>query len=380
MAIELYRRANEHVLQHRLPEALVLYEEAALLCPDYADADFPIGQTVQVQMARRLAGEHLSCRWLEDGLHFHDRLRICCTPHRGGKGWVSVGTYRGGPLPIDYVLARRHQLVSENQEGVDNPCSGCHELQRRSWPSKGWPFGSLIINSYTVCNMHCDYCSLAKANFEMPAYYYMLGPAIESLVANDWLAPEAFIIWGGGEPGLCTEFPNIAKLLLTTGRHFDIYTNAGRLMPEVLDGLRKGRCNLIISLDSGTPETFYRIKFQSERPVQAQGRPVFETVWENIARYTEASRDSVVIKYIFTPDNCTDADVTGFVTLCLSHGVGTVMLTLEASYASPADVPPALWLAIEKARALAAASGLLVHCNPLDPKYGNGIFPNLFVE
>jgi sulfatase maturation enzyme AslB (radical SAM superfamily) len=323
---------------------------------------------VATQAARHPDGAYPSCRWIEEGLHFHDfRLGFCCTAHHGSKGWTAVGPFHGGPLPIDFLLARRIQLIRQNQAEVDNECRGCHELERRPWPTGPGLVGQMILNNYSICNMKCTYCSLAIAHFEMLPYYYLAEPAIDSLIANGWLAPGAQLTWGGGEPGVSREFQAITSKLLATGCRFAINTNATRVVPAIEDALRQGRCDLMISVDSGTPETFYRFKFNSDHAVQIDGRPAFNSVWETIARYAGLSQDSVTVKYIFMPTNIEEADIRGFVDRCLAHGVGRVMLTPEFSDVSAGAVAPEVWTAIARTRVLAEAHGLTVLFSPLDP-------------
>jgi len=372
LAVALYRRASQLVLEDQADAALPLYEEAARLRPDYADPRFRIGETVAVQVARHPTGSYPSCRWIEEGLHFHEyKLGFCCTSHTVDKGWASVGPFHGGPVPVDFVLARRNKLIEENQAGVANACLGCPELEPRAWAPKPQPFSILIINSHSACNQKCDYCFLAIDNFEMPAYYYMAEPGIDSLIANRWLAPDAYVLWGGGEPTVSREFPGLAAKLFATGCRFNIYSNATRVMPVLLEALRQGRCHFVTSVDSGTPETFYRIKYMSDRPVLIQGRPAFEAVWDHIGQYAAASPDTVIVKYIFTLKNLADREIDGFIEQCVAHRVTRVMLVAEFCDVFSGAVPPPIWEAIERTKAIAHARGLTVLYNPLYFKAGN---------
>jgi organic radical activating enzyme len=372
LAAALYRQANQLVLEGAVETASCLYEEAALQNPDYSDPEFQIGATVAVQMARRPVGAYVSCPWIEDSLHFHEyKLGFCCTSHTVDKGWANVGTFQGGPVPIDFVLARKQQLTEENQTGTENACKGCPELARRAWPAKPWPFGILIINSHSACNQKCDYCFLAIADFEMPAYYYMAEPGIDSLVEGGWLAPNAYVLWGGGEPTVSREFPTISQKLFARGCHFNIYSNATRVMPVLEEALAQGRCHFVTSVDAGTPETYHRIKYLSDHPVLLDGRTAFDQVWANIATYAKANSDSVIVKYIFNRKNLSDPDIEGFIKQCLNHGVTRVMLVAEFTDVFGGAVPAEIWAALVKARTLAHANGLKVHFNPLYFQAGN---------
>jgi len=366
LAIALYRRANQLIIQGDVDEAVLHYQDAALLAPNYADPEFPIGETAAVQLSRRPYVEYLGCPWIEGGLNFHvDKLRFCCTWHSGYKGWTEIGTYHGGPVPIDFVLARRAQLNRENQVGTPNECHSCSELKHRVWAPEASAFDTLIVNSFSICNMKCTYCSLATARFEMPAYYYMAEPAIDSLIAGGFLNPGTCVVWGGGDPCVSEEFPRIAEKLLRHGCNLNVNTNATRLLPVLLEALQQGHAEVAISVDSGTPETFYRIKFNCGHPVMIQGRPAFEVVWENIRAYVQASGGHVLIKYIFTAENIGEPDLTGFIGLCQAVGVTRISLTLELSDVSGNCVPAAVAEAIDRARAMGEASGLVVYFNPI---------------
>ena len=82
--------------------------------------------------------------------------------------------------------------------------------------------------------------------------------------------------------------------------------------------------SVVISLDSGFKNTYFRIKRNDK----------FDTVLDNIKKYIQASKDNVIIKYIIVPgynDNLKEIDK--FFELMHSIGVNTVALDLEVQYA-----------------------------------------------
>jgi tetratricopeptide (TPR) repeat protein len=371
-SIALYHRANQLVLEDRLDEAVRLYEDAALLKPDYGDPAFPLGETVAAQEACRPAEPYLSCRWLEESLHFHhDRLAFCCSTHTRGKNWPAVGPYHGGPVPVDYVLARRTQIIRENQVGTDNACLGCPALERRAWRPPPHLFRILILNTHTVCNQTCNFCFLAQADFDLPSYYYLAEPALDFLWSRGWLAPDPYVLWGGGEPTLSKEFLPLATRMHRAGARLNIYSNVTFAVPVLEEALRNGRCDLITSLDSGTSETFYRIKYLRDAPVAIKGRPAFETVWSNIATYAQAGPDHLIVKYILTQDNAGEADLAGFIEGCRTHGVRQIMVLTEVCEGLNGTVSAAVWDAFRTLLARARATGLAVLFNPLTLRVAN---------
>jgi tetratricopeptide (TPR) repeat protein len=366
MAVALYRQANHLVLEGFLDQAVSLYEDVAKLRPNYADPAFPIGVTVEAHRANRPEGAYLSCRWLGESLHLQQqRLAFCCVSHTPGKDSAIVGPFDGGPVPIDYVLARRAQLVRQNQDGVDNCCMGCPELEYRDWPDSTWLFRTLVIGNHSACNQRCSYCSLAQTHFGGALYSYRAEPAVDNLAERGWIPPDAYVVWGGGEPTVSREFPSFMRKLETTRYRFNILTNATLYKPVLAEALRRGRCDIVTSVDSGTPETFYRVKYMSDAPVATLGVPAFEAVWSTIGAYAEACTETVIVKYILTIDNISDADLQGFVDLCLRYGVTRVMLSPEICDVLSGTVPPAVWEAARKAKALALGRGLRVYFSPL---------------
>lgn len=372
VAAALYRRANQLVMGGSVDAAVRLYEDAAQLQPDYAADGFPIGETVAAQMARRPSGEYLSCRWLEESLHFQQyRLAFCCVSHTTGIDSAVAGAYHGGPVPIDFILARRQQLFEQNQAGIQNSCKGCPELEARTWERRSWMFRTLVVGNHSSCNQNCSYCALAQAHFEMPPYSYWAGPAIERLLTQGWIAPDPYLVWGGGEPTVSREFPTLITRLNPTKARFNILTNATLLKPILIDLLREGRCDIVTSVDSGTPTTFYRVKYMSDTPVLVQGRPAFDVVWETLSRYAGANRDGVLVKYVFTLETIAEDDLRGFVDLCLLNGISQVILSPEISDVLSGKVPDEVWDAIRTAKGLAREKGLQVFFSPLFLKSKN---------
>jgi len=372
LAVALYHKANQLVLEGKVDAALVLYQDAAKLGPDYSDPTFPIGETVAIQTQRKPEGDYLSCPWIEGCLHLHhDRLAFCCNTHERGKDWPIIGPHSGGPVPVDFVLARREQLRRENQAGEDNGCLGCPDLERGAWKRSGAPFDLLILNTHTVCNQKCDFCFLAAADFAIPSYFYMAGPVIGNLIDKGWLAHGSYVLWGGGEPTLSKEFADVATRLLSVGCHINIYSNATIVQPILLEALRGGQCDFVTSMDSGTAGTFHRVKYLSETPIMIQGRPAFDVVWDNISTYADACSDQVLVKYIFTPNNSSDADVAGFIENCKARGIGGIIVLTEVCDCLNGTVSEVIWSAMARMVGLAHAQGIRVLFHQGMLKVGN---------
>ena len=117
------------------------------------------------------------------------------------------------------------------------------------------------------------------------------------------LAKKVKFAIASGEPAL---YPGLEKIISETpDAYFEILTNAS-IYSKVIERLISGnRGEILVSLDSGTAETFKTIK----------GLDLFERVINNIRKYRD--HGNVLLKYIVIPgvnDNMDDID--GFIRIC----------------------------------------------------------------
>ncbi len=91
---------------------------------------------------------------------------------------------------------------------------------------------------------------------------------------------------------------------------------------ELLKGLRSGQVKLQISPDSGTAETYRKIKQQNG----------FGQVWKNIKKYCEYA-SNVSVKYIVFSYNSSKVEIDNFIELCKSSGVRNVVVSGETGAA-----------------------------------------------
>ena len=371
LAVQIYREACTLFTEDRVDEAVALFDVASLLKPDYTDPRFDIGTTVETYHRLLPSGEYLGCAALLKGLHFHDEfLRFCCTAHSGGKGWAKIVKFDGGSLPLDAVLAKRLKIVRDLNSGVETECTGCHQLESKEWVTEDALFDYLIINSYSVCNFRCTYCSLTHRNFEMPAYYYATEKVFSELVENDWLSPASVIVWGGGDPCVSKEFQAATQRFTDHGCTTRVNTNASISVPAIKDALSKGQCHVDISIDAGSKSAFYRVKMNrktdSNTPITVKSKEVYSAVWDTVAEYASIDPESVRLKYIFIEENSAISEVKLFIDMCKKSQVKYVMFTPESAFMQKAPLqaevlPPMIFEAMKFAAEYATASGLDVY-------------------
>jgi sulfatase maturation enzyme AslB (radical SAM superfamily) len=106
-------------------------------------------------------------------------------------------------------------------------------------------------------------------------------------------------------------------MFIEHGIHQHVNTNAVLFSEEIENGLKRKAMVVQVSVDAGTRETYKKIK----------GRDAFETVWNNISKYSRAG--DVIGKYIIYDNNASAEDVRGFIDLCRINSVASVILSPE---------------------------------------------------
>ena len=135
--------------------------------------------------------------------------------------------------------------------------------------------------------------------------------------------PECLFNWGGGEPTICSEFEEIAAFLHKNNLRQAINSSGIEFSQTILDGLKDGSMSIQISPDSGTEETYERIKRQNN----------FNKVWENIKKYAQYP-NMLFVKYIFFSLSANENDVRKFIERCIDCGVKNIVIDCESNSVS----------------------------------------------
>jgi len=266
--------------------------------------------------------EYKSCEWIESRVVMAiDYLQYCCIPHSGNKGYVKMVPYKGGELPVEAIKEARRSLIELNNiEGVETPCTGCHFLQKKDWDALRKTkalFDTVYIANFTICNLRCRYCFVYINEAEdRPDVDYDVLPVFKEMLEKGLLDPSAYVEWGGGEPTILPTFPELQALLKQYNLRQQIHTSGVRYSPEIEEGLRSGLLQVVTSIDSGTRETYLKVK----------GRDRHDVVWENMARYAAAG-GNMALKYILRHDNSDPENVRQFVQKAKAAGIKNIAIT-----------------------------------------------------
>lgn len=215
---------------------------------------------------------------------------------------------------MDALLSRKRDVVQDIACGRNRFCATCPGLTRQA-PDVEQTVTSIMLGYGTTCNLTCSYCTYhhplnPRHTFDMAGF---LGHVLEHHIN-----PDAFnFIWGGcGEPLLESGFKRTVSLFLEHGLKGTIATNCTLYAKDISQGLRQGLFTICCSLDSGTPQTYHKVK----------GEPLLDRCVANLRRYAQDAADSIVLKYILVEDNASRAEIDAFQKLCQDIGVRRVQL------------------------------------------------------
>lgn len=261
----------------------------------------------------------LACPLLDFGLNLsHDRLQPCCPDARYTRPEIP---YEGGPFPFEAFLELRRRTREEIRNG-SSPCLRCPSLvESAEAPAEEGLFRIITLNHFRACNGRCAYCDFWRP--EKAALYrqrYSALPVLERLAGEGRISDNATVSWGGGEPTLLAEFDELMGLIARRNLESMVNTNALRFSPALAAAL-PGKSRMQVSLDSGTPETFRRMK----------GLDRFEAVVENLRLYARSNANNLLLKYIVASGNAETRDLLGFLDVVVSLGVPRIVISPEAS-------------------------------------------------
>ena len=249
-----------------------------------------------------------SCPRIESGLRLGpEAVKACCfSIIQSPEYWNSSEI----PTKItkDDIIEKRKELFEKlNDDVSDISCKNCAKVETKKYKDVNFEkLGFVDLAHYSFCNLRCDYCGFTQQNNFHKAKYNALD--LLSVFSSDDVQFDASVDFNGGEPSLLKNIKDYLDFLRTRNIRTRLYTNAVKYSEEIAEALADGTITwLIISVDAGTPETFYRTKLRNN----------YVQVVENIKRYKAAciSKQSgrIAAKYIFTDENSDSRDVQGFV-------------------------------------------------------------------
>lgn len=250
----------------------------------------------------------LGCPELETSIKFRTkRIFIRCYWRRPG---IERGTDTGED--IRRFDNWREEAIAAIREGRSSPCDGCEYLKPGWYPAER-QLTSLQIsdsNEHSYCNFNCTYCFAPARNKPPVECTEEVDEQLDVLrhVSDTLVGKTLELQFSTGE---LTVHPHREEFLeLFQNYRTTLFTNAGIYHEKIAELMSQGLLSLVTSMDSGTAETFHKIK----------NVDCYEQVCDNLLRYASTG-GCIVLKYIMLPGlNDNDADADGFIDLAVRLG------------------------------------------------------------
>ena len=268
--------------------------------------------------------KYKSCDLIEHGLDFFtDSINFCCRIPPTENGYKKlIENYHGEIINWkDFFKIKRKYRNQMKKGNIIPECKDCIYLEEKYWDSEDY-ISYINFNNWTVCNEHCIYCWLNDEN-QPKRKQYNIFPAIKDMVENGYLKKGGHITIAGGEPCVAPEFDNLIKLFIDNDLdNIRVLTNATKYSEVVEQGIKEGRINIVVSVDSGTKDCFIKIKRFD----------FYDIVWENIRKYASVQKrsDSVKTKFILIPGvNDSKSEINAWIKKSLSVGIKHLAFDIE---------------------------------------------------
>lgn len=268
--------------------------------------------------------KYISCDLIEHGMDFFSNsINFCCRIPPTENGYKKlIENYNGEILDWKKFFKIKRKYRNQMKKGDIVPeCKNCIYLQEKEWDNKDY-ISFINFNNWTICNEHCIYCWLNDEN-QPKVKQYNVYPVLKDMADKGYLKKGGHITIAGGEPCVAPEFNDLLKLFLDYDLNpIRVLTNATVYSSEVEKGIKKGNVNIVVSVDSGTKETFIKVKRYD----------FYDRVWENISKYAAVQQNthSVKTKFILIPEvNDTKEEIDAWINKSISSGVKHLAFDVE---------------------------------------------------
>ena len=255
---------------------------------------------------------------------------MCCyCGHEGGGHTLIRDNFVGQPINWDRIFKVKEIFRRFHKKGkINTSCIGCPFLKEDKWDNENY-INNLYLSHWTNCNSKCIYCYATNnpKDFKVDKLYNVL-PYVKDMFAKGILRPGGIISFGGGEPTLLDEFEDLVNFFLDN--YFwgiRVHTSGIKYSPALARAINEIRGYVVVSVDSGSKETFEKIKQV----------PCYDKVRETIRKYalqtTFLGRYLVSAKYIIIPGiNDSIEEIEKWMIANYNAGLYTTVLDIEENW------------------------------------------------
>lgn len=322
------------------PSPPVLYD----IAKELIDIGFVTKEQILNQLDRK---KYFSCGSLENVALVENRgIFYCCSLENIRNAAPFVPWQNTMEETVDLFLKQRDRFIEELQtRGADNPCAGCPDLRGTYWETDRH-VSILALSMAYPCHLACSYCDLPTNAKHLPEHRDQVEKAcsvsipelLKCLREKGHFSPSEPIQISGGE---ITASPVKGELLAAVSPYpVQVFTTAV-IYDETIAALtaREDGSFLNVSLDSGTAETYRRVK----------GLDAFERVKATLRRY-RAGGSNLLLKYILLPENTARVDLDSFLELAAELKPQSVSIScdirVKTSLLPQAVIDGAVYLAL----------------------------------
>ena len=272
------------------------------------------------------------CHQILHGLCFFDNALVACcySPvdqvHNLHPPMI-FDNYNGEIIKKDDLFKRIQPFVDTFKKGkVPLECGDCFKIEEKVWDEEQY-IDYITITHFSTCNANCIYCSNNLTPEERTNNVYKIMPVLNSFKEEGVIRKGVELHIGGGEFSI---YPEAEELLQNYSKdnfaRIFIPTNAIKYNEFIFNAMDSGSTYIIVSLDSGTRETYKKIK-----RIDA-----FDTVIENLCKYTKTptATKRLRLKYILVPGyNDNVQEFKKFLNIAHEFKAKYIKLDIDARYA-----------------------------------------------
>ena len=270
----------------------------------------------------------LACDRILEWLIFDmDSITPCCEKPHNGELNISLYDHDN----FQSLIGRKLQLIKEINKDKTHVCRTCYRLRKYERICASDFSAKILSFSFDKrCSVRCSYCFMAepemrkkitRSKTHRDKVYQTILQILSSIPPDD----VHFVGWTGGEPLLLPKFEELYKKIIAfTPEELNIYSNLTYFQPLLLKTLQNTRIQLICSLDSGTPETYFKVK----------GKDYFHRVIENLKKYS-MSPHKIYAKYIFLSENCNKQEIEAFFHILSECNITNAVISSDDFASSP---------------------------------------------
>ena len=152
-------------------------------------------------------------------------------------------------------------------------------------------FDFVVFSHWKSCFLHCVYCKEQKTDDLLTVKHSDIMPVIEHLIDEGLITIDTMIVFDCGDAILHPEFEKLLYFLMNYGiKKVKVHTSALRYCQAVADAIAKDIAEVIVSIDSGCPYIYEKIK----------GFNKFDLMIETVKRYLSLeakSSKNVILNY-----------------------------------------------------------------------------------